>query len=724
MLAMKRIRGNYAEMAHVNKRRRVRGSAARLERTLQIVSRCNRALFQARGEQELLESICQILVETGELGLAWIGYCEDDPEKTVRPVARAGDGVDYLERVNHSWDSTPAGPVSEAIRRRKHCWVEDIRTDPIFANGRTEALALGYRSCVALPLVCDIPSGDLLDLRGALALYATAHDSFDEGEIERYADLASYLTCTVARLRSHLADDVSYGVSTLRARDERKRAEEALRRSENRLRLVVDTIPALVWSTLPDGSCDFVNQRWSEYTDLPAKEAAGSGWKTAFHPAEIGKHLDKYRASLSSGEAFEIEARVRRAADGEYRWFLIHGVPLRDELGNIVRWYGTATDIEDRKRAEEALRRSEAYLADAQRLSHTGSWAFNVATRQIIHSSEEHHRVFGFDPAAGMPAWDDWVQRIHPEDRERTMDTVEQSVRERSDFELDYRIAHPVGTIKHIHVVGHPVLNPSGDLVEFVGTSIDVTERRWAEERLQDAQNKLTHANRVTTMGQLAASIAHEVNQPIAAMVTNAHAALRFLGAQPPDLDEVRQVLGDIIKAGNRAGEIVGQIRALVKKKVPPRQDRLDMNEAILEVIALTRSEMIRNGVSLRTQLAKDLPSVQGDRIQLQQVMLNLIINAIEAMRSESNGTRELLIATGEDGSNGVRVAVRDSGPGLEPEGRLFDAFYTTKSGGMGMGLSICRSIIEAHGGRVWATANAPRGAVFQFNVPAPRRET
>jgi C4-dicarboxylate-specific signal transduction histidine kinase len=227
-------------------------------------------------------------------------------------------------------------------------------------------------------------------------------------------------------------------------------------------------------------------------------------------------------------------------------------------------------------------------------------------------------------------------------------------------------------------------------------------------------------------MGQLAASIAHEVNQPIAAMVTNAHAALRFLGAQPPDLDDVRQVLGDIIKAGNRAGEIVGQIRALVKKKVPPRQDRLDMNEAILEVIALTRSEMIRNGVSLRTQLAKDLPSVQGDRIQLQQVMLNLIINAIEAMRSESNGTRELLIATGEDGSSGVRVAVRDSGPGLEPEGfgRLFDAFYTTKSGGMGMGLSICRSIIEAHGGRVWATANAPRGAVFQFNVPAPRRET
>jgi signal transduction histidine kinase len=236
----------------------------------------------------------------------------------------------------------------------------------------------------------------------------------------------------------------------------------------------------------------------------------------------------------------------------------------------------------------------------------------------------------------------------------------------------------------------------------------------------QRAQAELAHVNRVTTMGQLTASIAHEVNQPIAAVVTNADAALRWLGAQPPNLEEARQALGRIINDGNRAGDVIGRIRALIKK-VPPRKDQLDINETILEVITLTRGELQRNGVSLQTQLANGLPLVQGDRIQLQQVSLNLIINAVEAMSGVSEGSRELRISTGTDASDDLLVAVRDSGPGLDPEslGQLFDAFHTTKPSGMGMGLSICRSIIEAHGGRVWATANVPHGAIFQFTLPA-----
>ena len=240
----------------------------------------------------------------------------------------------------------------------------------------------------------------------------------------------------------------------------------------------------------------------------------------------------------------------------------------------------------------------------------------------------------------------------------------------------------------------------------------------------QRAQAELAHVNRVTTMGQLTASIAHEVNQPVAAVVTNADAALRWLGAQPPDLEEARQALGRIIKDGNRASDVIRRIRALIKK-VPSRNDRLDINETIFEVIALTRSEVLRNGVSLQTRLAKDLPLIQGDRVQLQQVMLNLIINAVEAMSGVSERSRELLIGSGKDASNGVLVTVRDSGPGLNPESsdHLFDAFYTTKPGGMGMGLSICRSIIEAHGGRVWATANVPQGAIFQFTLPTHRGE-
>jgi PAS domain S-box-containing protein len=262
---------------------------------------------------------------------------------------------------------------------------------------------------------------------------------------------------------------------------------------------------------------------------------------------------------------------------------------------------------------------------------------------------------------------------------------------------------------------------------EGVSFVVDLTERKRAEaearesqRRYREVQLELEHANRVATMGQLSASIAHEVNQPIAAAVTNADTALRWLAAQPPNLDKARQALGRIVENGNRASEVIGRIRSLIKKE-PPRQDRLEINETIMEVVALTRGEVLKNEVSVRTRLEEGLPPVQGDRVQLQQVVLNLIINAAEAMTGAEEGTRELLISTGEAESEGVLVAVADSGPGLGPASfeRLFEAFYTTKSSGLGMGLPICRSIIEAHGGRLWASANVPRGAVFQFTVPA-----
>src|SRR5918996_952725 len=244
----------------------------------------------------------------------------------------------------------------------------------------------------------------------------------------------------------------------------------------------------------------------------------------------------------------------------------------------------------------------------------------------------------------------------------------------------------------------------------FSGFVRDITERKRAEatlRRYREVEMELAHANRVATMGQLSASIAHEVRQPLAGAVTNAQAALRWLGAQPPDLEEVRQALGRIVKEGNRASDVIGRIRALIKK-APPRKDDLEINEAILEVIALTRGEVVKNGVSVRTQLAEGLPLIQGDRVQLQQVILNLIINAVEAMSGVSEGARELLITTAKAASDGAVVAVRDSGPGLAPEilERVFEAFYTTKPRGLGMGLSICRSIIEAQGGQVWASSS------------------
>ena len=823
-----------------NKSRQVRNDVARLQRSLRTISRCNRELFHARGEQELLQAICQILVETPEVGLAWIGYCEDDAEKTVRPVASAGNGVDYLQRVQHSWAPTLAGqgPVGEAIRTGNRCWVKDTRTDPMFSHGRTEALALGYLSCVALPLVADTRSGGLIDLRGALTLYAGTDGAFEESEIELYAEVASYLACTISRLRSHLADDVSHGVRALLIRGERKRVEEALQSSEDRLRLVINTIPTMAWSALPDGSWAFVNQRWSEYTGLPAKDSAGSGWQGAFHPEDIGSQMERWGVSLATGAPFENEARVRRAADGEYRWFLIHGRPLRDDSGKIVRWYGTATDIEDRKRAEQALQRSEAYLAEAQKITHTGSWAYDVAKRRMTYSSEEHHRLFGFDPAAGMPGAGDWVRRIHPDDRETVMQAMEQTIRDRRDYELEHRVVHSDGTIRFIHTVGHPVLSPSGHVVEVVGTSTDITDRKreeylteqvserlpdlvsiigrdyryrranptyervwripaekvvgmqvgdivgretfdrvvkpnldrcfagqevsfaewfdnpggrrfWvvtysplkleservdaalavardlteqtlAAEKLRDARIQLAHVNRVVTVGQLTASIAHEVNQPIGALVTNAYAASRMLRARPPDLDEVSDALGAIIKDGRRVSDVIQRIRALVKK-APAQADLLDINEVIVETIALARSEILRNDVSLETHLGRDLPPIRGDRVQLQQVIMNLVMNAVEAMSSADEGKRELRIATDKDREDRVSITVSDSGPVLKPKSldRFFEAFYSTKPTGMGIGLSICRSIIEAHEGRIWATAKVPRGAMLHITLPA-----
>jgi PAS domain S-box-containing protein len=784
-----------------------------------------------------------------------------------------------------------------------------------------------------------------------------------------------------------------------------------LQSSEDRLRLVIDTIPAHAWSTRPDGSVDFINRRFLEFTGRSMEDMLGWGWGSVIHPDDLTEYVEAWGAAVAMGEPMESEIRVRRE-DGDYRWLLIRNVPLRDELGNIVNWYGTAIDIEERKRAEETLRRSEAYLAEAQRLSHTGSFGWKPSTGEI-NWSEETFRIFRYDPLT-IPTVELILQRVDPEDASSFKETVARASQDGKDFEHEHRLVMPDGAVKHLHVVAHAegdesgqikfvgavmdvtdrkraqealrqseaylaeaqrlshtgswawkvgtsrqywsvetfriygfdqntteptrenflrrvhpddqasielvetelykgndaeynyrvilpdgsikyirsvaraVCKDSGQVIEFVGTVMDVTERKLAEalrdgesrilemiardaplketleklvllveaqfadlicsvllldedgqhmhpgaapnlptdytqaidgmcigpkagssgtamyrretvvvtdilqdplwesyrdaaepyglracwsipilahsgeplgsftmyypeprgpspaetralemathlagiaierklageerERLRQAQMELAHVNRVTTMGELTASLAHEVNQPIGAAVTSANSCLRWLAGDVPNLNKARAAAERIVKDGTRAAEIISRIRLLFQKSAL-QLESVDVNEVIEEMTVLLRGEAMRYSISLRTELAPALPPVMGDRVQLQQVMMNLMINGIDAMKA-LDGTRELTIKSQRAENEQLLVSVSDTGVGLPPgqADHIFNAFFTTKPHGTGMGLRICRSIVESHGGRLWAASNSPRGASFSLTLPA-----
>jgi PAS domain S-box-containing protein len=754
---------------------------------------------------------------------------------------------------------------------------------------------------------------------------------------------------------------------------ERKRAEEALRESEYKLRQIIETLPGHLWSNGPDGEPTHINQRLLDYSGMQFEDFKRRGWEAYVHADDFPETARAFYHAIQTGTSYQGVQRLRRAADGEYRWHHSRSEPLRDRQGHIVQWYGVSVDIDDAKKAEDRLRRSEAYLAEAQKLSHTGTWAFN--TTETLYWSDEGYRLWGLDPLQGLPSKETILQRIHPDDRDGVYEGALEAIREKRDYVVEFRIVLPDGTVKNIETCCRHLFSEDGELVEVLGTHIDVTERkragnalreseakirrlvdaniigifiwdlegriieandallrmvdydredlvsgriRWteltppewrdndvrrrlpelkttgslqpfekeyfrkdgsrvpvliglatfekdgnqgvafvldlterkrAEQALRESETKfrdyaetasdwfweigpdykcteltenafdsdpagrigtacwehaldletepekwrllratldsrkpfrdfiycaagrndspiyvkasgkpvfysngefrgyrgtasdvtammhaqrvetslrteLAHVSRVTTLGQLTASIAHEITQPIAAARNNARAAVNFLDKQPPDLGEVREALECIVANTDRAGDIVDRIRDQIKK-APPRKGRFDLNHAINEVIVLARSEISKNGISVQTRLAEGLPPVKGDRVQLQQVIMNLILNAIEAMSPVEAGERELLISTEQNQTGDVLVAVRDSGPGIDPEhlDRLFEAFYTTKSSGVGMGLSICRSIIEAHGGRLWADVNEPRGAAFQFTLASAEKE-
>ncbi len=547
--------------------------------------------------------------------------------------------------------------------------------------------------------------------------------------------------------------------------EERRKNEGSLRESEERFRTMADTAPVLIWTTDADKLCTYVSQTWLDLTGRIFEEELGNGWADDIHPSDRDAHLEAYAHCFDQRSPFTLEYRVRRH-DGEYRWLLDKGTPRFASDGTFFGYIGSATDITERKRLEERLRVQHTVaqiLAEAATIEEATprilramgeclGWDVGALWRvdreaaalryvELWHKAsievpefERVSREFTFVPGLGLPGrvWSSLEPEYIP-DVVSDENFPRGPIAEREGLHAAFGFPILLGgaVLGVIEFFSREIRQPDQELLNMlatIGSQIgQFIERKRAEEAFRRVQMELAHANRVATMGQLSATIAHEVKQPITAAVTYALAARRFLSADPPNFHEVDDALSLIVKEGNRAGEVVARIPALIKK-VPARKDAVAINDAILEVIALTRAEAANNSVSVRTQLAEGLPRVQGDRVQLQQVLLNLIINAIEAMRDVGEEQRELLISSRNE-PDGVSVEVRDSGPGFAPETleHVFEAFYTTKPGGLGMGLSICRSIIEAHGGRLWASANLPRGASFQFAVgerePAPRRQ-
>jgi PAS domain S-box-containing protein len=376
-------------------------------------------------------------------------------------------------------------------------------------------------------------------------------------------------------------------------------------------------------------------------------------------------------------------------------------------------------EVLQRQRAEEALQRSEAYLAEAQRISRTGSFGWDVSSGQIFWS-EETFRIFEYDPA-NKPTVEVILLRTNPEDRVFVQETLDQIARDRKAFDFEHRLLLPDGSVKYVQLVGHPSINDESGNFEFVGAVTDITERRRAEEereRLRQVQADLTHVTRMTTMGELTASLAHEIKQPISAAVTDAKTCLRWLGRDVPDVPEAREAASRLVKDVTRAADIIGRVSLLFKKGALQRE-LVDVNELIREMIILLRSEANRYSISIRTELAEDLPKVMADRVQLQQVFMNLMLNGIDAMKETTGGGELTIKSEADDGQ--LLISVSDIGVGLPPEQAdlIFRAFFTTKDNGTGMGLPISRSIIESHGGRLWAAGASGRGATFQFSLPA-----
>jgi len=487
-----------------------------------------------------------------------------------------------------------------------------------------------------------------------------------------------------------------------------------LRKSERALRDVIDAIPTIVWSALPDGSNTYVNKGFAEYSGLSAEQAAGSGWQAATHPDDLQQHWSKWMASVAAGEPFENEVRFRRA-DGQYRWHLCRGVALRDDEGRIVRWYGILFDIDELKKTEGALQEREHELLGIIDTIPSMLWSASP-TGEVTHISQ---RVLDYSGLHFEDFLDlGWKRFIHSDDSESTAKALFQAIQTGESYNVVHRLRRADGEYRWHHTRGEPLRGPHDEIVQWYGLSIDIDERKRAEDHLRDTRIKLTRASQIATVAELSASIAHELNQPLMSVLANAQAGKRWLAANPPDLLETTASIDRIIRDARAADQVMHHIRGLFKQESFEKQ-QVRIRDVLSEAVRLLYGDPRKKDVSIDWQLDEDLPAVSVDLTQLQQVFINLISNAMEALE-DSHIAPHIIVRASATDQNQMLIQVIDNGPGVADHERIFDAFVTTKKNGMGIGLAVSRSIVEAHGGRLWAESNPAGGATFNVALPVP----
>jgi PAS domain S-box-containing protein len=637
----------------------------------------------------VLDALCTFVDETSS-GCHCSILLVEPTGTTVRHAAAPGLPSDFRRAIDGRSISVPYwGPCAMAIDQKTQVIVADIGQDARWDNFEwcRLALSVGLRACWTTPILSR--TGNPL---GTFAIY------------QREVGMPT-------RPQTDLIEQVTHIASIA---VERAQAEETLRRSQAHLARAqrLSTTGSFSYRAATDELTLSEEARRICGFD-PTTPVPPGAMRDRIHPEDVPLFL---RMLGGTGRQFEFDCRVQ-LEDRTIKYLHVVADAVRDDAGGLVEWIGAIRDVTERRRAEEDRRRHEAILSEAERLSLTGSSCWRPPSDELIWS-REMFRIFDLDPHI-TPTVDMVRARIHPEDLPQFNHTVECAVRDGQDFAVEPRLLMTDGSIKYLQVLTHAFRDEQGNVIEFIGAVKDVTERKQSENALNEMRSDLAHAARVATVGALTASIAHEINQPLSGIITNASTSLLMLAEDPPDVDGALESAQRTIRDANRASEVITRLRALFKK-TSIASESLDLNEATREVLALSVSELQKAQVIVRTELADDLPPVKGDRVQLQQVVLNLVLNAAEAMSAIEDRPRQLVVRTERDEGDHVRLSVRDTGPGFDTQSsnRLFETFYTTKREGMGIGLSISRSIIERHQGRLWAAGHDGPGATFAFSIP------